>query len=86
VGVVFVLFASTLTIFQPRSLSSLGALVLLVTFVALITGLNLKFTKFCEKCGATHIDQNLFSPMKFCSKCGAPLGAKPKVDEDLPEF
>ena len=40
---------------------------------ALITWLNLRFTKFCAACGATQYNRIPWSPMRFCSKCGAAL-------------
>ena len=72
-GVLFVLFSSTIMVLQSRSFQSLGILAIVIPFVILASYLNLKFTKFCGKCGATIIDYNWFSPMKFCSKCGAEL-------------
>jgi hypothetical protein len=74
-GVLFVFFSSTLAVLQSRSFSALALLVIVVPMVVLISYLNIKFTKFCVKCGATVIDHNYFSPMRFCSKCGAELTA-----------
>lgn len=65
-GLVFVGFAVTMGFPQQ-------GLLLMVPFVALITLLNVRATKFCDACGKTVRDQNLFSPMKFCPKCGAQL-------------
>jgi hypothetical protein len=81
-GVLFVVFATTLTVLESRSASALGMLVVMVPMVVLITYLNLKFTKFCDTCGATLVDHNWFSPMKFCSKCGALLDTKLKLDNE----
>jgi hypothetical protein len=72
-GGLFVFFSSTLMVLQSRWFSALGMLVVVVPMVVLITYLNIKFTRFCDKCGATVYDHNWFSPMKFCSKCGAEL-------------
>jgi hypothetical protein len=78
VGVLFVLFSTTLVVLESRSLSELGVLVILVPAVAVISFLNMRFTRFCSKCGATTYDVNWFSPTRFCSKCGAELSsAKP---------
>jgi hypothetical protein len=83
-GVLFVFFSTTLTVLQSRSFSALGLLVFMVPMVVLIIYLNIKFTRFCDKCGATAIDYNWFSPMKFCSKCGAELiSGKPDARNDL---
>ncbi len=47
------------------------ALYFMVPAVAVITGINLKSTKFCDSCGKTAFTQSLFSAPKFCAKCGA---------------
>ena len=44
-----------------------------VPMVALIMLLNMRTIRFCDACGRTLYNQNLFSPPKFCSKCGASL-------------
>ena len=72
VGVLFVFFVTTLTVLESRSWSSLGILVIVVPPLVLISYLNIKFTKFCDKCGAT-LYNYWFAPMRFCSKCGAEL-------------
>lgn len=41
--------------------------------VALITWMNLRFTKFCPACAATQYNRVPWTPMRFCSKCGAAL-------------
>ena len=83
-GVLFVFFSTTLMVLQSRSFSALGVLIVVVPMVVIITYLNIKFTRFCDKCGATVFDSNWFSPMKFCSKCGAELiSAKPDELNDL---
>ncbi|WP_165231781.1 hypothetical protein [Aquisphaera insulae] len=71
VGVLFVFFSTTMTVLQSRSWSSMSFLVLVVPAVVLISYLNIKFTKFCDKCNATLYNHNWFQPMRFCSKCGA---------------
>jgi len=68
-----------------RSLWSLCVLVFLVPGVALIVYLGMKFTKFCDQCGAVIYDGNWFSPAKFCSACGADLRAKPNSDVGVPQ-
>lgn len=73
VGALFVFFSTTLTVLESRSWSSLGILIVVVPAVVLISYLNIRFTKFCDKCGATLYSHNWFVPMTFCSKCGAEL-------------
>jgi hypothetical protein len=48
---------------------------LMVPFVALITFVNIRNTRFCDTCGKTLISQNPFLRPKFCSSCGADLDA-----------
>jgi hypothetical protein len=58
--------------------------VVLAPMVALISYLNIKFTRFCSKCGATIIDHNWFSSTRFCSKWGAELtSTKPRDLNEL---
>jgi hypothetical protein len=85
VGFLFVLFATTLSVLSSRSLAGLGILVVVAPAVWLISYLNVKFTKFCDRCGTIAYQQNWFAPMNFCSRCGAELDAKPKFDDDLLE-
>lgn len=82
VGILFAIFATTLTILESRSLASAGILIVIVPAVALTSYLSTKFTKFCDNCGATLYNHNWFTPMRFCSKCGAKLvdGKPSKVD------
>jgi hypothetical protein len=84
-GVLFVFFSTTGTVLESQSWWSLGILLVVVPAVALISFLNIKMTKFCDKCGATLIYSNWFSSMRFCSKCGATLDDKPKRFDDLLE-
>lgn len=77
-GVWLVFFSSTMAVLKSRSFESLWELVFLVPAVALIIYLGIKFTKFCDQCGATVYKQNLFSRLRFCPKCGASFDAKPK--------
>ena len=65
-GLVFIVFA--LTMGAPVS-----ALVIMVPFVGLITLLNLRAMKFCDRCGKTIRTRNVFSSTKFCPECGASL-------------
>ena len=84
VGILFVLFVTAEAVAGAKSSASPGMLVLMVPTVVLISYLNLKFTKFCDECGDTIIEQNWFSPTRFCSKCGAKLDSdKPNQLEDL---
>jgi hypothetical protein len=83
-GVLFVFFSSTLWVLESRSYSELGVFVVVVPMVVIITYMNIKFTRFCDKCGATVFDYYWFSPMKFCSKCGVELfSAKHEGVNDL---
>jgi hypothetical protein len=81
-GVLFVIFTTTFAVLGSKTWLSLGILVITVPAVALISYLNIKMTKFCDKCGATLINSNWFSPMRFCSKCGAALDDKSKGSGD----
>ena len=83
VGVLFVFFVATQSVVSSGSLGSLGILVVIVPAVYLISYMNIRTTKFCNKCGTTLINMNPFSPMKFCSKCGAGLDAKAADDHSL---
>lgn len=81
VGVLFALFSTALSVLSSPSWESLGILIVVVPAVAVISYLNIKFTKFCGSCGATVFDQNWFSPTRFCSKCGAAFGEKAKTTD-----
>lgn len=81
VGVLFVFFATSLSVLSSRTLSSLNVLILVVPATILITYLNIKFTNVCEKCGALQYSYNWFDPMKFCSKCGAELPRNETAEE-----
>ncbi len=82
-GGLFVFFVAAISVAGTRSIAGLGVLFIVVPAVVLISYLNMKFTRFCDKCGATIFAQNWFSPIRFCSKCGAELdSSKPaQVDE-----
>jgi ribosomal protein S27AE len=41
--------------------------------VALVSFLNVRFTKFCDACGAMLYNHAWFTPMRFCPRCGAAL-------------
>jgi hypothetical protein len=41
--------------------------------IAFITYVNIKVTKFCDRCGSTAFPLGGFTPLKNCPKCGAPL-------------
>ena len=84
-GVLFVIFSTTIMVLGSQSWWSLGILLVVVPAVAVISYLNIKMTKFCDKCGATLINSNWFSPMRFCSKCGAVLDDKPEGSDDKPK-
>ncbi len=80
IGVLFVLLSSTTKFLASGTFKSLGMLVVEVPVVALGVYLSIRFTKFCDRCGATVYRRNLFSRPRFCTKCGAELDAKPKPD------
>ena len=48
-------------------------LLIVAPAVALISFLNIRFTKFCPSCGATLYNYNWFVAMRYCSRCGASL-------------
>jgi len=50
-GVLFLIFSNTGMVLASRSLASLRMLVIEVPFVALIAYFNIRFTKFCDRCG-----------------------------------
>lgn len=83
VGVLFIVFSTLLAVIGSKTWWSLGVLFITVPAVTLISYLNLKMTKFCDKCGATLINSNWLSALRFCSKCGAELDTKPSdpIDE-----
>jgi hypothetical protein len=66
VGVIFIGFACGTD-------GSWGALAFMGPAVALITYLNIRGTRFCDKCGRTIIDHMPFSRAEYCSRCGAQL-------------
>jgi hypothetical protein len=80
IGVLFVFFSTTIAVLSSQSLGALRALVFVVPVVCLISWLNIRCAKFCDKCGSTVYRQ--FSPMRFCPKCGAKLDAKPNTQHD----
>ena len=79
VGILFVSFTGTMMVIQSRSFGSLPFVAVMIPFVALISYLNLRCTKFCDNCGATIIDHNPFSRMRFCLKCGAEFDVQPEA-------
>jgi hypothetical protein len=85
VGMLFVFFSTTIAVLGSETWLSLGIMVITVPAVSLISYLNIKMTKFCDRCGATLINSNWFSPMRFCSKCGAALDNKPEGPDEKPK-
>ncbi len=73
VAILFLFFSTAIMALSSGSLKFLPFLALVIPFLVLITYLNIKFTKFCDCCGATVHDSNWFSRMRFCPKCGAEL-------------
>ena len=86
VAVLFLVFSTSITYLSAPSARSLAILIPGVPMLILISWLNIKFTKFCDGCGATIVHQTLWIPLNFCPKCGAKLRpAKPAPSPDLPE-
>ena len=69
-GILFVFFSSAIGVLGFGALASLGMLVFVVPAAVVFTCLNLAFTRFCDKCGASIFE---LSPTRYCSKCGAKL-------------
>ena len=69
-GMAFVLFVYWVTPGQ-------AVLVILLPAVALITFLNVRFTKFCPNCGAYHQGFGALYRVNFSRKCGSPLSPGP---------
>jgi hypothetical protein len=70
----FVIGAGVLFIFFVYLMGFDGKIMyMMVPAVILITILNLRATKFCDSCGKSIINQNLFVKPEFCSKCGSKL-------------
>jgi hypothetical protein len=86
IGTLFVFFSTALTVLESHTFSSLGILVIVVPAVVLISYLNIKFTRFCDKCGDTQYDYDWFLLQRFCSKCVAELDTvKPSSGDSLLE-
>jgi hypothetical protein len=66
-GAIFALFTFLITG------GSLGAMLLVVPAVVLITFLNLRQYRVCSACGRTIHSGMWFAKAEFCSKCGARL-------------
>jgi hypothetical protein len=78
IGVLFICFSTTIFVLASRSWSSLAILIVNVPMVVWISYLNLKLTKFCDKCNATLFNRMNSPPIRLCPKCGAQLDtAKP---------
>lgn len=85
-GVLFIIVETTLFVLESGSWSSLGYLALLVPLVGSISYLQIKLTKYCDKCNATIAARSWFEPARFCSKCGAPVDTlKPARGDGLLE-
>lgn len=65
-----VLFGLVIAVMAP-----LPAILLFVPFIAFITWLNLRMTRFCDGCGRTLINQAWWARMNFCPYCGKKLDA-----------
>jgi hypothetical protein len=66
VGILFLGFVTAMGV-PPQ------VFVIMVPAVALITFLNIKFTRFCKNCGKTIINNVPFTKIEFCPKCGSKL-------------
>jgi hypothetical protein len=80
-----VFLSTTLIAHSSRSPGTLNVLMIIAPAVCLISYLNIKLTRFCDRCGSTLYNQGLFPWIKFCPRCGAELDAKPKSYDDLLE-
>jgi CHASE2 domain-containing sensor protein len=79
-----VLFMSAMVLRHSGQASPMPLLFFLPCVVGAIAIVIIRQTKYCDKCNASHYNQNLWTPMKFCSRCGAPLDAlKQKTDDDI---
>src|SRR3569832_601005 len=58
------LFALMIALMAP-----LPAVLLFLPFIALITWLNIRLTKFCGGCGKTIINQQWWTTMSYCPYC-----------------
>ena len=85
VGILFVSFVTAITALSSSSHEVWRMLAFMLPVIMLITYMNVKLTKFCDKCGSTLFPQNWFAPLRFCPKCGAELGAKSGPTDDLAE-
>jgi len=65
-GVMFIGYAAAMG--APRQVYFM-----IVPAVALMTFMNLKFTRFCRNCGKTIINYMPFTSIEFCPKCGSRL-------------
>ena len=82
-GVLFAAFTTILGLLAKRSPEGLKGLLVVGPAVLIISYLNIKSHKFCDGCGATTYNKNLFAPARFCPRCGASLGPKPAMHDDL---
>ena len=80
-GFFMVSLPTTIMVLQS-DFKALAALVVFIPLISLVIYLNIKSTKFCDRCGATCRELRQFSKARFCSRCGAELDAKPKPDID----
>ena len=79
-GVLFVVFVATIMVLSARSLRALAPLAIVAPMAALMTYLNIKFTRFCDHCGATLRGENASADLRFCPGCGAELDSGGKLD------
>jgi hypothetical protein len=63
-------FAAVIALMAPWK-----AVLLFAPFIALITWLNIRMTRFCGVCGKMLINHQWWSSMNFCPHCGAKLEA-----------
>jgi len=65
-GILFMGFVVAIT-GQPK------VVLFMAPFVALISFINIRNTRFCGSCGRTIYNHMWFSRISFCAKCGAKL-------------
>lgn len=58
---------------------------IVVPALAVMILIGIRCTKYCDQCGATLYQRDLFVPMRYCTKCGASLDVEKTkyVDSEL---
>lgn len=73
-------FALTLFVFVMSK--DPWVLLVFAPLVALITFLNVRLVKFCDRCGAIFHHYTWFGRTSFCSHCGAPVGEASNASDE----